>query len=164
MKDDTILAIIEKFAEGKIAGLEIEDDALKLSLVRDAMQPSGRNSAYPLDARIAAADDAAAESEKPAPHGTDAPGTDTSAASLSAVYETITSPIVGTFYAAPAPDAPPFVKAGDRVKTGDALCILEAMKMMNRLEAEFDCEIVNIKAKSGELVEFGQALFEVKRV
>ena len=78
--------------------------------------------------------------------------------------ETITSPIVATFYGAPRPDAPSFVKAGSRVKAGDSLCILEAMKMMNHLEAEFDCEIVSVLASNGDLVEYGQALFEVKRL
>jgi acetyl-CoA carboxylase biotin carboxyl carrier protein len=78
--------------------------------------------------------------------------------------ETITSPIVGTFYPAPNPDAPSFVRPGSKVKTGDILCILEAMKMMNQLVAEFDCEIIAVKAASGDLVEFGQTLFEVKRL
>jgi acetyl-CoA carboxylase biotin carboxyl carrier protein len=71
---------------------------------------------------------------------------------------------VATFYAAPGPDAPAFVKAGSKVKAGDTLCILEAMKMMNHLEAEFDCEVLAVKAASGDLVEYGQALFEVKRL
>jgi acetyl-CoA carboxylase biotin carboxyl carrier protein len=71
---------------------------------------------------------------------------------------------VATFYGAPGPDAPPFVKPGSKVKAGDSLCILEAMKMMNHLEAEFDCEIVSVLASGGDLVEYGQALFEVKRL
>ena len=78
--------------------------------------------------------------------------------------EVITSPIVATFYASTGPDKEPFVARGARVKAGDTLCILEAMKMMNRLEAEFDCEIVKIEAKSGDLVEYGQVLFRVKRL
>jgi acetyl-CoA carboxylase biotin carboxyl carrier protein len=76
----------------------------------------------------------------------------------------ITSPIVATFYSAPGPDAPPFVRPGKKVKSGDTLCILEAMKMMNHLEAEFDCEILAVKAGGGDLVEYGQILFEVKRL
>ncbi|MDR2021188.1 MAG: acetyl-CoA carboxylase biotin carboxyl carrier protein subunit, partial [Treponema sp.] len=78
--------------------------------------------------------------------------------------ETITSPIVATFYAAPGPDTPPFVRPGSKVKAGDSLCILEAMKMMNHLEAEFDCEILSVLAGTGDLVEYDQALFEVKRL
>jgi acetyl-CoA carboxylase biotin carboxyl carrier protein len=70
---------------------------------------------------------------------------------------------VAAFYNSPGPDSPPFVTEGSKVKAGDTLCILEAMKMMNRLPAEFDCEIIAVKASSGELVEYGQALFEVRR-
>jgi acetyl-CoA carboxylase biotin carboxyl carrier protein len=76
----------------------------------------------------------------------------------------IPSPIVGTFYRTPAPDAPPFAEIGDTVKAGDALCIIEAMKMMNRLEAEFSCEIVAFHAEHGRLVEYGTPLIEVKRI
>jgi acetyl-CoA carboxylase biotin carboxyl carrier protein len=87
-----------------------------------------------------------------------------SAGGPSAGGETITSPIVGTFYSAPSPDAPSFVRPGSKVKAGDILCVLEAMKMMNQLVAEFDCEIIAVKAASGDLVEFGQTLFEVRRL
>jgi acetyl-CoA carboxylase biotin carboxyl carrier protein len=76
----------------------------------------------------------------------------------------ITSPIVAAFYASPGPDSPAFVTTGSRVKAGDSLCILEAMKMMNHLEAEFDCEILAVKAANGDMVEYGQPLFEVKRL
>jgi acetyl-CoA carboxylase biotin carboxyl carrier protein len=78
--------------------------------------------------------------------------------------EIISSPMVGTFYRAPAPDAPPFVESGSKVKNGDTLCILEAMKLMNELEVEFDCEIVNILVENGKMVEFGTPLFEVRRI
>lgn len=74
----------------------------------------------------------------------------------------ITSPIVGTFYRTPSPDSPPYVQPGDRITKGAVLCTLEAMKLMNQLEAEYDCEIVAILADQGVLVEFGQPLFEVK--
>ena len=77
--------------------------------------------------------------------------------------ELIKSPIVATFYSSPGHDAPPFVKPGSKVKAGQTLCILEAMKMMNHLEAEFDCEIVNVHAGNGELVEYEQELFTVIR-
>ena len=78
--------------------------------------------------------------------------------------EIIKSPMVGTFYRAPAPDAAPFVKEGDKVKKGDTLCIIEAMKIMNEIEAEFDCEILEILVENGEPVEFDTPLFRVKRV
>ena len=79
-----------------------------------------------------------------------------------AVY--ITSPMVGTFYRSPSPDSPPFVKVGDTVRKGEPLCILEAMKIMNELEAEFDCKILDILAEDGQPVEYDMPLFLVEKV
>ena len=76
-------------------------------------------------------------------------------------YRDIKSPMVGIFYAAPSPDAEPFVKVGSKVKKGDTLCIIEAMKLMNDVVAEQDGEIVEICAENGSLVEFGQILFKI---
>lgn len=75
----------------------------------------------------------------------------------------ITSPIVGTFYAAPSPDAPAFVRVGDRVKNGETVCILEAMKLMNEIQCEFDCEIEAVLVSNEQKVEYGQPLFRVKK-
>ncbi len=77
--------------------------------------------------------------------------------------EFITSPIVGTFYAAPSPDAPAFVRVGDRVKNGQTVCILEAMKLMNEIQCEFDCEIEAVLVSNEQKVEYGQPLFRVKK-
>ena len=74
----------------------------------------------------------------------------------------VRSPIVGTFYRAPNPDAEPFVKAGDTVEPGRVLCIIEAMKLMNEIEAEVSGEIVKVYVENGEPVEFGQALFGIR--
>ncbi len=76
----------------------------------------------------------------------------------------ITSPMVGTFYQAPSPDSPPYVKVGDKVKKGQTLCIIEAMKIMNELEAEYDCEILEVLVEDGQPVEFDTPLFRVKRL
>lgn len=76
----------------------------------------------------------------------------------------ITSPIVGTFYSAPAPDAPAFVKVGDHVKNGETVCILEAMKLMNEIQSEFDCEIEAVLVSNEQKVEYGQPLFRVRRL
>ncbi len=78
--------------------------------------------------------------------------------------EYILSPMVGTFYEAPSPDSPPFVKVGDVVKKGQTLAILEAMKIMNELEAEFDCKIVEILVSNAQPVEYDMPLFAVERV
>jgi len=74
----------------------------------------------------------------------------------------ITAPMVGTFYAAPAPGEPVFVEVGSRIKTGQTVCILEAMKLMNELESEVNGEIVEILVENGTPVEFGQPLIKVK--
>lgn len=76
----------------------------------------------------------------------------------------IVSPIVGTFYVAPAPDADPFVKVGDHVKNGQTVCILEAMKTMNEIASEWDCEILEVLVGNEQKVEYGQQLFRVKRL
>jgi len=73
----------------------------------------------------------------------------------------IKSPMVGVFYAAPAPDAKPFVEVGSRVKKGDVICIVEAMKLMNEITAEFDGEVVDVCVRSGDVVEYGQPLFKL---
>jgi acetyl-CoA carboxylase biotin carboxyl carrier protein len=72
------------------------------------------------------------------------------------------SPIVGTFYSAPAPSAPPFVKVGDTVQVGQILCIIEAMKLMNELEAEMAGEVVRVYVENGQPVEYGQSLFAIE--
>lgn len=73
----------------------------------------------------------------------------------------VTSPMVGVFYCAPAEDQPPYVQVGDKVKQGDILCIVEAMKVMNEITADCDGEIVDICVRNEEVVEFGQALFKL---
>ena len=75
----------------------------------------------------------------------------------------ITSPMVGTFYRASAPGEDPFVEVGDNVKVGQTICILEAMKLMNEIESEFNSEIVEILVENGTPVEFGQVLMRVKQ-
>ena len=74
----------------------------------------------------------------------------------------VKSPIVGTFYESPSPGAPPFVKIGDQVEVGQVLCIVEAMKLMNEIEADVAGEIVKRIASSGQPVEYGQALFAIR--
>lgn len=78
--------------------------------------------------------------------------------------ETITSPMVGTFYRAPSPDSAPYVNVGDKVKKGQTIAIIEAMKIMNEIEAEFDCKIVEIIASDAQSVEFSAPLFLVEKL
>lgn len=76
----------------------------------------------------------------------------------------ITAPIVGTFYSAPAPDLPAYVKVGDHVKRGQTVCILEAMKLMNEIESDYDCEIEAVLVSNEQKVEYGQPLFRVRKL
>jgi acetyl-CoA carboxylase biotin carboxyl carrier protein len=140
--EKTILTIIDKFNTSSIAELELSEDNARLLLRKSCT--------------------GVWEAEEP-PSGTDAGvrlGLPVSAAEEG---ELIASPIVATFYASSSPDQKPFAAPGVTVRAGETLCILEAMKMMNHLEAEFDCLILEVKAKSGDLVEYGQGLFRVQR-
>ena len=78
--------------------------------------------------------------------------------------EVINSPMVGTYYSSPSPESPSFVEVGATVKKGQTLCILEAMKIMNEVEAEFDCKILDILVQNGEPVEYDMPIFIVEKV
>lgn len=78
--------------------------------------------------------------------------------------EVIASPIVGTFYEAMSPDDEPFVSVGQKVSKGEVVCIVEAMKLMNEISVEFDCEIVSVLGENGKMVQYGEPLFKVRRV
>lgn len=77
-------------------------------------------------------------------------------------YKEIKSPMVGTFYSKPSPDKEAFIKVGDKVKKGQVVCIIEAMKLMNEIEAEFDGEVVEVCLNDGDAVEYGKPLFKLK--
>jgi acetyl-CoA carboxylase biotin carboxyl carrier protein len=173
ISESFVLKIIEKFNAGEIGELELDDGTSKLVLKKTPVQPpcpQGQAEGFPsgspglsgVTPAVGGPGMAGGNAVPGAATGT-SPETAGNAGSGTNV-DTITSPIVGTFYPALSPDAPPFVRSGSKVKTGDTLCILEAMKMMNHLVAEFDCEILAVKAASGDLVEYGQVLFEVKRL
>jgi len=170
MDDKTLITLVEKFGSSQLAELELNDGSLHLVLRKEGAIRSAGSAANAAGTTGAAGNAGHADSG----HGTSssAPAADhavhlglpVNAGSPAATGEIITSPIVATFYRSSSPDAPPFVEVGTKVKAGQTLCILEAMKMMNHLEAEFDCEILAVKAENGDMVEYGQALFEVKRL
>jgi len=145
MDDKFYLAMVDKFNSSNIAELEFNDGSTRFVLRKDGAGQTNKEA--PL--QVSSAQVSEDQSVRLGISSGDG--------------EKINSPIVATFYSSPNPDAPAFVKPGSKVKAGQTLCILEAMKMMNHLEAEFDCEIIEIHVKSGELVEYGQELFTVKR-
>ena len=107
---------------------------------------------------------APASLETPAPavkaEKTAAPEKDDAGVDFNEIH-TVVSPMVGVFYSAASPESEPFVKIGGRVKKGETLCIVEAMKLMNEIAADRDGEIVDICAKNGDVVEYGQTLFKI---
>ncbi len=92
------------------------------------------------------------------------PSGDQPPAAVESNIHEVKSPIVGTFYRAPAPDAEPYVQTGQIVQTGDVLCIVEAMKLMNEIESDFSGKIVKICVENGQPVEYNQTLFHIEKV
>ncbi|MDR2303926.1 MAG: acetyl-CoA carboxylase biotin carboxyl carrier protein [Treponema sp.] len=162
MNDKVILSLMEKLDNSSIVELVFSDETSRLILRKEAAFAKG-GPVPPAAGPVTHAAAGTAEANSPVPVHLGLPAAPEAMETVPG-EEIIISPIVATFYAAAGPDSPPFVKPGTRVKAGDSLCILEAMKMMNHLEAEFDCEILSVKAANGDLVEYGQALFGVKRL
>lgn len=152
MEMKQINALITKFDESGLSKIKMSKDGFEIE-----MEKATGLVAAPVQA-VAAAPVAAAPVAA-APAASAAPA---AAASISG--DTIDSPMVGTYYAAPSPDSAPFVKVGDTVKKGQAIAVLEAMKIMNELEAEFDCKIVEILVTDGQAVEYDMPLFVVEKI
>ena len=119
-----------------------------------AMKLSCQDFSIELEQGAAAAPAAAAPAAVPAPPA--------AAPAPQAEGPVISAPLVGTYYAAPAPEQPPFVAAGDRVKKGQTVCLIEAMKMMSEVPAPCDCVIEEVLKANGELAAFGEALFRYR--
>ncbi len=149
------IADIEKLAkimkDHELTALEVHEGETNIVLERKAQENVIYNSAPPVMPIATPATPVAPISGAPA-------------AELNPVTEgeVITSPTVGVFYAASSPDSEPFVKIGSKIKKGDVLCIVEAMKLMNEITSEVDGEIVDILVNNGQVVEFSQPLFRVK--
>ena len=148
-----IKKLIEMLETSGIAELEITEGEESVRISRYGQTPPMPAMPYPPQAyNISAPVPAAA-----------APAAEAAPAAKSAPDgKIIRSPMVGTFYNAPAPDADPFIKLGDDIKAGDTVCIIEAMKMFNRIEADFGGKIVEILVENGQPVEYDEPLFVVK--
>jgi acetyl-CoA carboxylase biotin carboxyl carrier protein len=158
---DFIERLIRALDDSSIDSLEIEKGGTRVRLSKSPTTASGPvvvSAPVPVPALPAPATQSAAPVESSGLLAPEAPAASTPAPSN---LVDITSPMVGTFYRAPAPDVPSFVDVGARVKPGDALCIIEAMKLMNELESEITGTIVEVCIENAQPVEFGQVLFRV---
>jgi acetyl-CoA carboxylase biotin carboxyl carrier protein len=150
---DFLERLIKALDESSVDSLEIERGGTRVHLSKTPLHAAVPMAAPAMmHAPVAAALPAAPAAEAPA--GGDA------APSNSNLLE-VTSPMVGTFYRAPAPDAPDYAEVGTRVKNGDTLCIIEAMKLMNELECEIQGTVVEVCVENAQPVEYGQVLFRV---
>ena len=147
--------LIELLEESGIAEIEITEGEESVRISRHgpgaAVPPPAYAFAPPPQAPAAQAPAEPAAAAQPSPA---APETEDEG-------YTVTAPMVGTFYAASSPGSPPFVQVGDRVDQGDVLCIVEAMKMMNQIEAEVAGTVKSIRVQNGDPVEYGQVLFVI---
>jgi acetyl-CoA carboxylase biotin carboxyl carrier protein len=143
---DELRELAQLVDEHGFTEFEFENEKIRVRLGKTVMAQAVQPAAAPL----ASAPAASAESEP-------------EAADEDEGLHTITSPIVGTFYRAPSPDKPPYVKEGDKVSNDTVVCIVEAMKLMNEIQAEVSGEIARVFVENGEPVEFGQPLFGIRQ-
>ena len=152
-----IKKLIELLEESGIAEIEIKEGEEAVRISRMSVNPPPP--AYPQYAHLAAPMALAPPIEAAkAP----APAAESAAAKPKPNEHVITAPMVGTFYASPSPGAKAFIEIGDEIKVGQVLCIIEAMKMMNQIEADKAGKVTSIMARNGDPVEFGQPLFVVE--
>ena len=143
-----IRKIVELMNEHELSYFHLEEEGVNLKLKKGADIVQVAQAAMP-------SAPAAAAAPAPAPAAADTPAAEPAG-------NEITAPMVGTFYAAPSPDAPAFVNVGDTISEGQTICIIEAMKVMNEIKAETSGTITAIVAKDGEPVQFGDALYRVQ--
>jgi acetyl-CoA carboxylase biotin carboxyl carrier protein len=160
---DWIRRLLELVEDSDIDTLELSRFGTR---VRVSKSPPGGGGAVRVVSSGAQTAEPAPAAPRPAPTGASAPEAAESpegdeAGEMDDLHA-ITSPMVGTFYRSPAPDAPPYVEVGDRVRKGQTLCILEAMKLMNELEAEVAGVVREIAVENADPVEYGQVLFRIE--
>ena len=156
---DQLRQLLALLGDSDIQELKLEGDDFRLEVRRNLPAPAPLTV---LPAPLPAAVAPAPPVPSPAPAAPSAPPP--AAAAARSDLQTITAPMVGTFYRSPAPGEPAFVDVGSRVAVGQPVCILEAMKLMNELETEFSGEVVEILVENGTPVEFGQALMRIRAV
>lgn len=172
MEIENLIKLIKTVSESDLTGLKYEENGVKLHLTKKKdqvhvvtppavnMPPHPVMAPAPVPAAAAYGADQAV-SDINVPSAEEAENTEVTASQKPA-GKIVESPLVGTFYAAPAEDAAPFVSVGDTVKKGQTLAIIEAMKLMNEIESEYDGTIAEILVENGQPVEYGQPLFRIQ--
>ena len=154
---DQLRQILDLVKEHGLSEFEIDQDGLRLRLRKES---SGAVVEVPV--AVPAVPPVPAAAEAPAAViGVVAPG-EAAAAETEDELAIVKSPIVGTFYRSPEPDAPAFVEVGSAVKKGQVLCIIEAMKLMNEIDSEYDGVVANIYAENGHPVQYGERLLAIR--
>ena len=167
MKVEQVLQLIQAVSDSELTEFKYEEDGVKLSLKKtegkivQVQAPVAAPAVVQAAPAVIPAAPAAPAPLAPAPEAAPATG-EASAAEEAPAGNIVKSPLVGTFYAAPAEDAEPFVKVGDSVKEGQVLAIVEAMKLMNEIESDFTGTVAEILVENGQAVEYGQPLFVIK--
>lgn len=177
MEIENLIKLIKTVSESDLTGLKYEENGVKLHLTKKKdqvhvvtppavnMPPHPVMAPAPVPAAAPAAaygaDQAVSDININVPSAKEAENTEVTASQKPA-GKIVESPLVGTFYAAPAEDAAPFVSVGDTVKKGQTLAIIEAMKLMNEIESEYDGTIAEILVENGQPVEYGQPLFRIQ--
>lgn len=144
MEFENLMRLIDKVSQSELTGLKYEEGGMKLHLTKkqgniQIQQAEGL----------------------PAPPAVSQPKPEAASVNSNQKKQIVESPLVGTFYAAPAEDAAPFVSVGDTVKKGQTLAIIEAMKLMNEIESDYDGIVTEIYVTNGQAVEYGQELFRI---
>jgi acetyl-CoA carboxylase biotin carboxyl carrier protein len=157
---DEIKQILEMMREHDLAEFELERDTVKLRLRKNTGQWAPQMPPLPAAAYVPHAPSAAPAAPQFAGQAPAAPAL--TAANEDVDLAIAKSPIVGTFYRAAEPGAPPFAEVGQKIKKGQPLCIIEAMKLMNEINAECDGEIMKVYVENGQPVQYGERLFAIK--
>ena len=147
-----IKSLIEAVDQSSIDSVDIERGGTRVRISKTPTSVGGGAQVVSMPSMAAAA---------PAPTAAPAAAPAAPAEAPASDLADVTSPMVGTFYSAPAPDAPAYVKVGQKVAVGDTLCIIEAMKLMNELEAEVSGTVAEIVVQNADPVEYGQVLFRI---
>lgn len=167
-----IRELLTAIAQTDIAEVILKSDDFELTVRK------GLSASPPIDSTVSRTDSAVASSlgtavagiappppptptPEPAPSAQTATASATPSPAVESKWEEVKSPMVGTFYRAPSPDDAPYVEVGDQVRVGQTLCIIEAMKLMNELEAEISGQVMEILVENGEPIEYGQPLMRI---